>query len=121
MNGTRLALEIKEMRRRFPQFSPLVLRDRRHGYEGTLRTESSNTYKLLAVYPSTYPYSAPKVYPISPRISAPHQFDDGSICFHLVHEWNPSYTMCVAIGWAAHWLHAYESYKRTGYWPGPEV
>ena len=121
MDRRRLTLEIEEMRRRFPQFRPLVLRDGRHGFEGTLRTKSWNSYRVLGVYQSTYPYSAPKVYPISPRISTKHQFDDGSMCFHLAHEWSPSYTMCVAIGWASHWLHAYESYKRTGYWPGLEV
>jgi len=121
MDAKRLALEIREMKRRFPQFRPMVLRDGKHGFQGTLKTRSSNSYRILAVYPSSYPYSAPRIYPISPRISTKHQYDDGTICFHLSHEWSPNYTMCVAIGWAAHWLHAYESYEKSGYWPGPEV
>lgn len=121
MDQRRLSLEINEMRKRFPDLRPTKLQDGRIGFVGPLRTRSWRTYQILIIFPDNYPYEAPKVFPVSPRISTKHQFKDGSICYHLAHEWSPSYTVCVAVGWVAHWLHAYEAYQRTGHWPGREV
>lgn len=121
MDPRRLILETNEMRQRFPQFTLIKLPNGRVGYKGTLRTRSHNNYEVLVIYPDNYPYEAPKVYLISPRVFTKHQFRDCSICYYLPHEWSPWYTVCTAIGWVAHWLHAYEHSQRTGHWPGREV
>jgi hypothetical protein len=109
------------MERRFPQFRALRLEDGRVGYVGTITTRSYRSYEILIVYSDIYPIDAPKVYVISPKIESKHQFKDGSLCFHLPHEWSPSYTVCAVVGWASHWLHAYERYLETGNWPGREA
>lgn len=121
LDPRRLSLEIYEMKKRFPQFRPIRLQDGRIGYVGIIRTMSWNQYEIIIVYPNNYPHEAPKVYSISPPISTKHQFKDGSLCFHLSHEWSPSFTVCVIVGWTSHWLHAYENYLRTGNWPGREA
>jgi ubiquitin-protein ligase len=121
VDSRRLEIEILEMKRRFPQFRPLRLDNGRIGYVGALTTRSNRRYEIAIVYSDVYPYEAPKVYVISPRIESKHMFKDGSICFHLPNEWSPSYTVCAVVGWASHWLHAHEEYIQTGNWPGREA
>lgn len=86
--------------------------------EGVLRTAYGRSYTIHFVFPDDYPYSAPKAYvPSISRSDVPHRFRDGSLCIQR-NEWSPSYTSAVIVGWAAHWLHAYEIWDRTREWPG---
>ena len=121
MNGTRLELEVMEMKKRFPNFKALKLPGGMIGFQGTLRPRSSS-YEVIAILLPTYPYEAPRVFPVSPQIVSPkHQYKNGALCYHLSHEWSPQYTVCVAIGWVSHWLAAYEEFVKAGYWPGKEA
>ncbi len=116
MESSRLSIEQAEMNRRFPQFSLRELRTGQIAWDGTV---STNNYRIVAVYPADYPYSAPKIYPVnSVRDNTPHRFKDGSICTHLPAEWNSNCTVLTAIGWAAAWFHAYDKWRTTGRWPG---
>ena len=117
MSKGRIVLETREMKIRFPQFKLVSLHNGQSGYVGRLRTKSKNVYLVLLIYAKKHPHATPKAYIIHPRIvSTKHQFSDGSICCHLPNEWRTDYTICVLVGWVAHWLHAYEEYRRTGHW-----
>jgi ubiquitin-protein ligase len=116
----RLAIERRAIAQSFPQME-FFLKANQLYVRGAIHTGYGKTYDLIILYPDTYPYEAPKVFSGTPlKANTPHRFRDGSLCVHY-NEWSPSYTVIVAIGWAAHWFHAYDAWVQTGDWPGKEV
>ena len=88
--------------------------------EGALDTQYNNTYGLR-IELSNYPFSLPKITPKGWQIhpSAPHHFNDGSICVMRSDQWRRHFTVALVIAKAAIWLAKYEIWKRNGnYWPG---
>ena len=121
MDKTRLLLEIKEIHKRFPSFRLMKNPSGLISFQGSLRPRK-RSYDILIVLPPTYPHESPRVFPLIPAIrGSKHQYKNGALCYHNTNEWNPRYTICVAIGWVVHWLAAYEHYLRTRYWPGKEA
>lgn len=119
-NHGRLVQENQAMQQRFPRFRLRRVSEGLAWY-GNLRTNKGNYYEIAIVYPSDFPYSAPKVYPIRPKISSgKHQYKDGSLCLFYPSDttWQSNTTAATVVAWAATWLFCYESYKETGHWPG---
>jgi len=88
--------------------------------EGALDTQYKNTYGLR-IELNNYPFSLPKIRPKGWQIhpSAPHQFNDGSICLMRSDQWRRYFTVALVVAKAAIWLGKYEIWKRNGnYWPG---
>ena len=116
----RLLIEKKALEHSFPQFH-FIRHEYQLGVKGYLTTRGGGYYSIEIWYPFDYPYDAPSVYVVSPSImDAPHKFGSNQICVHY-NEWRSQYTIAVIIGWAAHWLHAYEIWKDTKKWPGKEI
>lgn len=93
-------------------------------WEGTiLPSPISEEYRVRVEFQWRY---CPKVNVISPELrirdgfkSLPHVNEDGSICLHVMGEWQP--WMLVAdstIPWISGWLYFYEMWLATGLWLG---
>ena len=88
--------------------------------EGTVNTQYNNTYGLR-IELANYPFSLPKVRPSGWSIhpSAPHQFNDGTMCVMRSDQWRRHFTVALIVAKAAIWLGKYELWKRNGnFWPG---
>jgi len=122
----RLAAEIEAMQR-FPQF-----RLRPGGevlaWEGSLVSalDSGGSYRIRLTYPSRYPDEPPQVVIVAPELDpeTPHLLHLNRPCLFL--HWGPGNgydparsTAATMIAWTALWIHAYETWQRTGDWPGP--
>lgn len=119
-NRARLVQEQKAMQQRFPKFELRRVSEGLAWY-GTLCPNKGNYYEIAIVYPSDFPHSAPKVYPIRPKVSSgKHQYKDGSLCLFYPSDrtWQSNTTAATVVAWAATWLFCYESYEATGHWPG---
>jgi len=119
LQGNRWTYEQKKLRM-FPAFKFLSSAGSIVAAEGALDTQCGNTYGLrieLNNYPFSLPKIRPKGWPVHP--SAPHQFNDGSICVMRADQWRRHFTVALVIAKAAVWLGKYEIWKRNGnYWPG---
>lgn len=123
MDIDRLRLEKEVMEEKFPQFRLKRINDGRLGWMGTITTNSQNAYDIMILYGEDYPYNAPECYVINPKIpeSTPHMYSNNRLCLYYPndpYQWTRKSTAIVIIGWAAGWLHAYEYWSETGYWPG---
>jgi hypothetical protein len=120
----RLAAEIEAMRR-FPQFEMWVERETL-GWSGLLVSalEPSNRYRIRLIYPGNYPDHPPEVAIVEPEIRpAPHLLDGRRPCLFRPggHGYEPARTTAATmIAWTALWIHAYETWRQTGEWPGSE-
>lgn len=114
----RLVVEQQLMRDRFPSFE---LRRGREGelyWRGNLQPVNSIVFVVAVRYPRTYPYNAPVLQVVEPRLhpGAPHRYadSDGSICIHK-QGWNPATgTAASVVPLAAAWLVAYCHWLATG-------
>ena len=115
----RLGAEKAAVDQRFPGFQFRRLGDGNLCLKGKLRTLSGATYDVALVYRPNHPQTAPKVYTI-PRLEGPHQYSDGSLCLWGSGDrvWSSTSTAPVVLALAALWLHAHESWRKTGRWPG---
>ncbi|HPG57895.1 MAG TPA: hypothetical protein PKW98_08750 [Candidatus Wallbacteria bacterium] len=92
---------------------------------GKLKTRGSNLYTVALCVPRDYPFGELRAFVIDPYISSTeHRFNDGHLCLYGGHgggvgqKYESGRTGPVAvIAWTAAWLHAYESWKKTGVWP----
>ncbi|MBT3590970.1 MAG: hypothetical protein HOB68_11030 [Candidatus Marinimicrobia bacterium] len=132
----RFQSEVQIMNRKFPQFNlgeasgsksfngQTMVRDGQRYWTGKLKTNSGQTYTVVATYPEYYPGGEIKTYIISPQLSRTnHLYGDGHLCLYS-NDHNgkgggagPSMTAVSYIGWTAAWLHAYEIYQVKGSWP----
>jgi len=86
------------------------------GWQGWLRTNYGNVYRIEVVHRPSYPEQEPWVWVLGPGISAlsPHRYADGNLCLH-VDEWIPFRSTAVSsISAAAEWLLLYDHWRRTG-------
>ena len=126
----RLALEHRAMERFHPQFQ---LRQRKSGslyFRGQLVTSFSGTaYTIEVEFSKSHPASAPVVRLVAPKLRerhVPHRYGDGRLCLYKPADGpgagyaSATTTGATLVGWAAAWLHAYEIWRRTKIWPGPE-
>jgi ubiquitin-protein ligase len=124
-NSTRLAREEQVMRDKFPQFS-LNKVDGQLYWRGTLRSNSYNRYDVGIYYPSSYPYEAPEPYILDPDVTEygpPHIYRDGMLCVFYRSDgtWEQNSTMATMVGLVGAWINAFEHWRETGEWPGPEA
>ncbi|MDQ1295502.1 MAG: hypothetical protein QG608_3387 [Actinomycetota bacterium] len=88
--------------------------------EGALLTGSGHLYGLRILLPRDYPHSLPKVEPVGWRARGPHVFGPDSLCLLRARQWTPDMTLAFLVAEAALWLTKYETWQRTGKWPGLE-
>lgn len=132
----RMKFEIRTMERHYPQFvlargdgtADFIPKGRLY-FLGELTTRSGNTFTAVIVYPENFPYDfAFKSYILElygrPFNELPrHIYRDYSICM-----WHEGYgdsisresTAASVVGWISAWLHGYEYFMHTGFWPGEE-
>jgi hypothetical protein len=122
----RLAKEIEAMRR-FPGFTLSL--EVYVNWRGWLETALSRSrYRVRVAYPERFPAEAPWVCIEEPEIppGVPHQLGPGRPCLYRPLN-DPRYgyapgrtTAATLVAWTALWLHAYETWRVTGAWPGQE-
>lgn len=93
---------------------------------GWLTTNNYNKYNVVITYPDNYPYSPPDPYIEEPDLDPydiPHMYSNGVLCVLETSDetWENHSTAATMIGLVGAWLHAYEEWKETGYWPGDEA
>ena len=101
----------------FPQFRCIRCEDQTVRVAGVIGPNRlcKKGYLVVGQYPINYPRHRPQVFcPEEEFVSGtPHLYSNQELC--LEHRnWRPDDTMATALGWAAQWLAAYESYVRTG-------
>lgn len=113
----RLLLEQALMRERFPQF---ILTRGVGGtlvWRGVLEPVRGSRFEITATMPTDYPYTAPALHVIRPRLrsSAPHLYQGTmDLCVHKA-TWIPMRgTVASMIPLASAWLVAYLNWERTG-------
>jgi hypothetical protein len=119
IQGNRWAYELEKLRM-FAHFKLLSSAGVPVAAEGTLNTQYGYTY-ALRIELNNYPFSLPKIRPKdwSIQASAPHQFNDGSICVMRSEQWRRHFTVALVVAKTAIWLGKYEIWQRNGhFWPG---
>ena len=121
----RLAAEAEAMRR-FPGFRASVDEDGRLCWRGRLVSALARgkRYLVRVTYPEDFPDEAPEV-----RIERPalreslHLLPGGRPCLYRSDGSRQGYepartTAATLVAWTALWIHAHETWKATGEWPG---
>ena len=95
---------------------------------GTLQTsfDPENSYVVRVNYPPGFPAEAPGVVIERPELreGTPHVLGPRRPClYHPSQDSRNGYdpgrtTAATLVAWTALWLHAYETWSRTGRWPG---
>ena len=134
----RLRMETEAMQERFGQFRLTIGDTGDVAWDGYLRTNRDNTYRVAVLYPRLYPFGAPSAFLLSPRSQSQHLSPKGEMCLMTVGDkvWRTNTTAVAIIALAAAWLFAYETHEEhcrcgPGYtpcrevvcphWPGPKV
>lgn len=122
----RLAAETKAMER-FPAFRCCDL-DGQLVWVGELRSSLHPTmrYLVTVTYPPWFPDEAPAVTIVSPEFpeGTPHLLERRRPClYHSAQGSRDGYdpartTAATLVSWTALWIHAYETWRATGSWPG---
>lgn len=125
----RLAAEIEAMNR-FPQFRLEPFRGML-AWGGSLVSglENGDSYQIRLTYPPSYPDEPPVVVIVEPELelNTPHlQLHNNRPCLFWHSGPRSGYepartTAATMIAWTALWIHAYETWQRTGRWPGKGV
>ena len=133
LDPRRLTIERDAMGTKFPSFKLNRLPDGRLAWQGNLQSNRGNTYQIMIIYPETFPYKEPQVFPINPIVRAmdvdgkkfKHQYPDGHLCLYYPgdRDFDVRTTAATVIAVAAAWFFAYECWLESGRksWPGPEV
>ena len=104
----------------FPHFRLLASSSVITAAEGTLDTQSGNTY-AIRIDLTRYPFALPSVYPKDwqPHPDVPHKFNTGAICVMRSDQWRQTFTVALVVAKTSIWLGKYEIWKRNGHhWPG---
>ena len=124
----RLAAETQAMNR-FPGFR-LSLSAGQLCWRGRLRSSlSRRRYLVKITYPQQFPDYAPEVIIEGHRFptAVPHLLDGSKPCLFTPvmgprHGYDPARTTAATlVGWTALWIHAYETWRAVGAWPGREA
>jgi hypothetical protein len=123
----RLSAEVKAMRERFPSFRIVAGDDGALVWSGRVRSSlTRKRYRIKVAYPSTFPDHPPIVTIEGKKFppGTPHLLDGGRPCLYWPsqgssHGYDPGRTTAATlVAWTALWLHAYETWRATGTWPG---
>jgi len=80
-------------------------------------TGRKNDYVIQVTYPDYFPQEPPKAWIVKPRITnALHKYSDDSLCCHPTSN-GPHISGKVIIDCVKKWIHLYEYWLDTGYWP----
>lgn len=124
----RLAVETEAMNR-FPRFR-LGTRQGQLAWVGELwSTVEPRRYLVTITYPPWYPDEAPAVAIEAPGLQegTPHLLEGNRPCLYRSAEgtrdgYDPARTTAATlVAWTALWIHAYETWRATGSWPGREA
>jgi len=124
----RLDVEMDAMKR-FPGFR-LVESDGDLCWVGRIRSSlSSRRYNIRVRYPVAFPDSSPIVTIEKYRfpVGMPHLQGADKPCLFVPGEgsrygYDPARTTAATfVAWTALWIHAYETWRETGRWPGREI
>jgi hypothetical protein len=125
----RLSAETAAMRERFPSFRLVARHDGRLGlvWGGRLRSSlSGKRYRVKIAYPWSFPDEPPTVTIEGTKFlpGTPHLLDGARPCLYWPGQ-GPRYgydpgrtTAATLVSWTALWIHAYETWRATGAWPG---
>lgn len=123
----RLEVEYKAMRERFPGFEAVLLDETFITWEGRLQSAlaGGRSYLVYVVYSGGFPDEAPTVIIAEPELAAitPHLLFGQQPCLFnhagSARGYDPgSTTAATLVAWTALWIHAYETWRQTGSWPG---
>lgn len=121
----RLRAEIEAMCR-FPSFKPATTWRGEMRWTGRLASAlSSDTYLVRVTYPFDFPDEPPKVFILAPELQegVPHVLSPQRPCLYgrggPRDGYDPGFTTAATlVAWTALWIHAYETWLKTGDWPG---
>jgi hypothetical protein len=123
----RVAAETEAMRR-FPEFRAFEDAGGNLGWAGALTSAllPRTRYLVRVTYPSSFPDDAPAVEIVEPELAdgTPHRLSPQRPCLYREtqgprHGYDPGHTTAATVvAWTALWIHAYETWRATGRWPG---
>ncbi len=118
----RMTVERERMVKRYPHFRFETARGAVKLVEGILNTNYGSPYVARIVVPGKYPYAIPSLRFPHERFSphCPHRYSDGSLCVMKHDQWRSMYSLAYMVMLAGVWAQKYDSWKRTGEWPGLE-
>jgi hypothetical protein len=124
----RLAVE-REAMGRFPGFR-LCERQGQLVWVGELQSSlQPRRYLVTVTYPTWFPDEPPAVAIVDPELAegTPHLLERSRPCLYRSSEgtsngYDPARTTAATlVAWTALWIHAYETWRGTGSWPGREA
>ena len=123
----RLSVEVEAMKR-FPDFQSCCGPHGHLAWIGSLRSSLNpkRSYLVTVTYADAFPDEAPLVSIVEPELSqgTPHLLEGNRPCLytrHGRHGYEPARTTAATlVAWTALWIHAYETWRATGSWPGAE-
>ncbi len=121
----RLEAEAEAIRERFPGFRLVQAEGDLH-WLGWLRSalSSESRYLVRVSYPPGYPDEAPEVAIERPELpeGTPHLLVGREPCLYRSGRrdgYDPGRTTAATlVAWTALWIHAFETWRATGHWPG---
>lgn len=123
----RFEAEARAMRR-FPRFTMHYV-EKRLTWQGWLQSAlpQGRRYLVYVTYPECFPDEPPIVeiaYPMLPSEGVPHLLSQQRPCLYhggLRDGYDPARTTAATlVAWTALWIHAFETWRATGSWPGAE-
>jgi hypothetical protein len=124
----RRSAERDAMGRHFPGFRDCELLDGRLSWLGWLSSglDPDRRYLVRVTYPHNFPDHAPEVVIERPALpdGVPHMLGPRRPCLYLPSQgprngYEPGRTTAATlVAWTALWVHAFETWRATGRWPG---
>lgn len=125
----RLSVEVEAMKR-FPGFHLCSPAAEGLCWLGEIRSsfDPASRYAIAVTYPPAFPDEAPLVAIEEPTLppETPHVTSGNRPCLYRPTQgsrngYDPARTTAATlIGWTALWVHAFETWRATGEWPGIE-
>ena len=123
----RLEAEEQAMRERFPGFELVLSAEILLAWVGLLQSAlpGGKRYQVYVIYGPGFPDTAPWAIIAAPKLVAntPHLLFGQAPCLYKpagsARGYDPaSTTAATLVAWTALWIHAYETWRQTGTWPG---
>jgi len=90
-------------------------------WEETIVNNLGQAYRLSIESQPEHPFSIPKVFVLSPHITAAaHRYHDGSLCLFHPDDYRSDMTLLSIRGLASAWCFCHGIYEQTGEWPAAE-
>ena len=116
----RIAEELKELTENEENPRTTITDDRELAFRFRHELANRTSIELRIVLPHGYPNRCPRVYADPLANEAPHRWADGAFCLYgVMSAWNPGeHTVYSTLLLARRWLEHYDTWRRTGQWPG---